>query len=322
MPYCYARVVWKLDNVLIFSFSGFCFFLAMANRKNVVSVLAGMSPTNSTNSTVHVCEQLAGMQLTPLWVTWCDGSGILIINLLFRAFNKFALRSETSIFRSSSAFFPEYDLYFTFFHAAGHFANFIFIATTTSGSFWERYTQQYTGFVNSGVVAFLLMAIASGGAGQGDRTPVLPFVHPTATTMAQEGVHLVANACLALLALLLLPALITHVLPMMLVYLWVMIILAAICFVMFLIGLGSTSSGGGSIEGVIGAIVSCVVSFCVLGIQLAFDYGVLLYAMKTPISPHDYLHVVVHHWTMVNDDCWGNAILHSAKHSASFASLF
>lgn len=190
----------------------------------------------------------------------------------------------------------------------GHVAHFVFISVTTHGSAWQRYTQLYTGIVNSGALVFFAAACAAGLRDNDSKVPTV---------------------CSLMSLALLLPGILTHSLPMAFVYCLVPVAFFLVCMALIHLQqrfcpaplLGDPRSAVNDFcETSLRRFV--VFGFVVFCIQTTFNYGVLFFTLTQPVSALEYFHLIETEWTMRSTTCYFTGVLQATRQAAAFASIF
>lgn len=288
--------------------------------------------TNVTNSTG--CILLQDTQLLPYWIIVVNTVLLWFLNLAFlkvraRICAKSAQEKGTHYISvlNDDVLFP-FDSAFGWLQMVGHVAHFLFIAYSSvqvnkaeAGS-WSWYTRTYCGFVNSGATVFLVAAL--GGPLHHLRS--LSYALPRHLKQYPQGV---------IVLLLMVPAIVTHSLPMAIMYGYVTLgaglVLVAIALAFgghCMLGELYCHCGGlpqSKYSDVVWAIsirLAMTMSF-VLFVQTGFNYGVLLYDLPfESLSTNDYLAVIVREWHLRDTTCFVSGLANTARQAANFASIF
>lgn len=294
-----------------------------------------------SNSTVVDCTLLAGTQLQPYWLFFVNFVLLWLINLLFKVFGAALQRCRSTgperhvdpspaLGAASPKPSDNLTLVFGFnpvfgvVQTIGHVAHFWFIVAATGGSGWQRYTQIYTAFANSGVVAFYsVFASALLWSDQNtdsmkDRDPLI------SSQMVVVGMTSIPLFHLA-------PVFFTHLFPMWCAYCYLLLAAAILPGAIMeqlerrmeprIAQLGPT--GKLIAEGVQAIFTRFFVGIlCMVVFQTSFNYGVLLYSLPQPVSAHDYINVIATEWNMRSTTCYLQGITKTARQAANFASIF
>ena len=201
--------------------------------------------------------------------------------------------------------FP-FDDTFGLLQLLGIVAHFIFIATTTAGSNWDRYTQLFSGIMNSGALVFAIAALGAVGV-TGKPVPMRLF---------------------ELTMVLLLPGFATHSIPMLFAFIYVPIgVVVGFVLVGTAIGAANKRFQNQITSFAVAVEVRLVVTLTmIICLQTTFNYGALLYALPdatwSTVTGSEYIGVISTEWNMRSTSCYLDGISSSARHAANFASIF
>jgi len=203
--------------------------------------------------------------------------------------------------------------WFSFVTLLTQAAYILYETSTLNGEYskWNRYQQFLLKVMNSGVLATLSGWWLS--------------LYANSMQVSKEKSHnnnwlpycVGVPICFVLVLVLL-----THVIPMVFMYIWVAVIWE-MCFVLVFYTLYSLSlkcCGGKFIAGV---ILSFIKKITVVGVitftcQTLLHFGVLVYAQSVPISGHEYIHVIVDEYNIRRTDCYFDGMKASFEKMYSF----
>jgi hypothetical protein len=206
-----------------------------------------------------------------------------------------------------------------------HFAHFVYIACTlSSASGWQRYQELFARWLNSGsgmnaiVNLFFSNRLSIPVALMILSEKYYPSEDQNRLQFFFSWIIWAAVALMNTFAIFLIDTtLLTHAIPMLFAYIWVVMIFLVLCNVCYRIG-GITKLLPSPVQNpaqilpwyspawfLLSSFAHVmVIGFGTVFLITLFNYGLLLYSFPAPVSPSQYMSVIVTEYNARNTYCW------------------